>query len=115
VDRGPRQLTKILETLSVVRAGSGMAFETLLTSEGDHLPRGATIIAITPSTREGWLAAAQRLLRRGLRVIAVLIDAESFGGRPGVRQAAARLAMVGIPTYVIHLGDDLSVALGRSN
>jgi uncharacterized protein (DUF58 family) len=113
-DRGPRQLTKILETLAVVRAGGAMPFEQMLTIEGDHLPRGATVIAITPSTREGWLGAAQRMLQRGLRVIAVLIDAESFGGRPGARQAASRLAMTGIPTYVVRKGDDLSAALGRA-
>lgn len=114
VDRGPRQLNKILETLAVVKSGGGMPFEQLLTIEGDHLPRGATVIAITPSTREGWLGAAQRLLRRGLRVIAVLIDPESFGGRPGMRLIASRLAMTGIPTYIVHKGDNLSAALGRA-
>jgi uncharacterized protein (DUF58 family) len=113
VDRGARQLTKILETLAVVRAGGGMPFEQLLTIEGDHLPRGTTLIAITPSSREGWLTAAQRLLRRGLRVIAVLIDSESFGGRPGVRQAASRLALSGIPTYTVRQGDNLSAVLGK--
>jgi uncharacterized protein (DUF58 family) len=113
VDRGPRQLTKILETLAVVRAGGGMPFEQLLTIEGDHLPRGATVIAITPSTREGWLGAAQRLVRRGLRVIAVLVDPETFGGRPGMRVIASRLAMTGIPAYVVKKDDDLTAALGR--
>jgi len=114
VDRGPRQLTKILETLAVVRAGGGMPFEQLLTIEGDHLPRGSTVIAITPSTREGWLGAVQRLTRRGLRVIAVLIDPESFGGRPGMRLIASRLAMNGIPTYMVNKDDNLSAVLGRS-
>jgi len=113
VDRGPRQLTKILETLAVVRASSGMPFEQLLTIEGDHMPRGATVIAITPSTREGWIGAAQRLLRRGLRVITVLIDPEDFGGRSGMRQIAARLALVGIPTYTVRKDDNLSAVLGR--
>jgi uncharacterized protein (DUF58 family) len=113
VDRGPRQLTKILETLAVVRAGGGMPFEQLLTIEGDHLPRGATVIAITPSTRESWLGAAQRLLRRGLRVIAVLVDPETFGGRPGMRLIASRLAMNGIPAYTVKKDDNLTAALGR--
>lgn len=114
VDRGARQLTKILETLAVVRAGGAMPFEQMLTIEGDHLPRGTTVIAITPSLRDGWVAAAQRLLRRGLRVIAVLIDTESFGGRPGVRQVSARLAMIGIPAYVVRKDDNLTHALART-
>jgi uncharacterized protein (DUF58 family) len=113
VDRGPRQLNKILETLAVSKLGSGMPFEQLLTIEGDHLSRGTTVIAITPSTRDGWVTAAHRLLRRGLRVIAVLIDPESFGGRAGMRQVAMRLGTVGIPTYFIRKDEDLPLALGK--
>jgi uncharacterized protein (DUF58 family) len=113
VDRGPRQLTKILETLAVVRARGTISLEQLLTLEGDQMARGTTVIVITPSTREGWVTAAHRLMRRGLRVIAVLIDSESFGGRPGIRPIAARLAALSVPTYMVSNGEDLRLALGR--
>jgi uncharacterized protein (DUF58 family) len=111
VDRGPRQLTKILETLAVIQARGAMPLEQLLTLEGDQLTRGTTVIVITPSTRESWATSAHRLLRRGVRVIAVLVDPESFGGRPGMRQLASRLGIANIPTHVVRKGDDRLLAL----
>jgi uncharacterized protein (DUF58 family) len=110
-DRGGRQLTKILETLAVVRAEGTTPLEQILTLEGDQLGRGTTVIVITPSTRDGWSAAISRLLRRGLRVITVLIDAESFGGRSGSRQITRRMGVMNVPSYLIKLGDNLSVVL----
>ncbi len=113
VDRGPRQLTKILETLALVRARGMVPLGQLLTLEGNQMGRGTTLIVVTPSTRDGWITAAHHLLQRGLRVIAVLTDPESFGGRPGMRQLALRLGVLSIPTYIVRQGDDLQLALSR--
>lgn len=113
VDRGARQLTKVLETLAVVRARGTISLEQMLTLEGEQFTRGTTAIVITPSTRDGWVTAAHRLVRRGLRVIAVLIDSEAFGGRPGTQMISSHLAAVKIPTYIIQRGDDLRFALSR--
>jgi uncharacterized protein (DUF58 family) len=113
VDRGPRQLTKILESLAVVRAKGTISMDQMLTLEGDQFTRGTTVIVVTPSTREGWVEASHRLVRRGLRVITVLVDAESFGGRPGIKMIASHLGAVNIPTYMVHRGEDLRLALSR--
>lgn len=112
-DRGARQLNKIFETLAVVRAVGRMPLDQLLLLECEPLTRGTTIVVVTSSTRDEWAGAAHRLLRRGLRVIGVLIDPEDFGGRPGMRQIGRRLSAVGIPAYVIHKGENLSAALGH--
>jgi uncharacterized protein (DUF58 family) len=113
VDRGPRQLTKIMETLALFRADGHMPLDQLLTLEADQLARGTTLVVVTPSTREGWGEVAHRLSHRGVRVIAVLVDSESFGGRPGMRRVAATLAAVNVPTYVVRRGDDLAIALSH--
>jgi len=113
VDRGPRQLTKIMETLALFRADGHMPLDQLLTLEADQLARGTTLVVVTPSTREGWGEVAHRLAHRGVRVIAVLVDSESFGGRPGVRRVAATLAAINVPTYVVRRGDDLAIALSH--
>jgi len=113
VDRGPRQLNKILETLAVVRAKGAISLEQMLILEGDQFSRGTTVIVVTPSTRDGWVTSAHRLVRRGLRVISVLIDAESFGGRPGIRVIGSRLSAVNIPTYMVRKGEELRIALSR--
>ncbi|NDJ55021.1 MAG: DUF58 domain-containing protein [Chloroflexi bacterium] len=111
VDRGPRQLTKILETLAVLEARGTLPLEQFLSLEGDLLARGTTVVVITPSTRQGWVESAHRLRQRGLRVISILIDAESFGGRSGAEHVAAQLEMIRVPTYIIRKDDDLRAAL----
>jgi uncharacterized protein (DUF58 family) len=111
VDRGARQLTRFLELLAVAAQGSSLPFDQLLTLEGDQLSRGTTVIAVTPSTRESWVEAAARLLRRGLRVISVLVDPVDFGGRAGIRHTAARLDALRIPNVVVRRGDNLGEVL----
>ncbi len=113
VDRGPRQLTKILETLALIKARGTVPLEQLLILEGDQLGRGATLVVVTPSTREGWVTAAHRLSRRGMRLIAVLVDPEGFGGRAGIRQVAMRLGMINIPVYIIGKNDNPQIALSH--
>jgi uncharacterized protein (DUF58 family) len=110
-DRGERQLGKILEGLAVVRAQGSLTLDQVLGLEGDQLAGGTTLIVITPSTRDAWVIAAQRLHRRGLRVIGVLIDAESFGGRPGARRVASLLAATSIPALIVRQGDEIGLAL----
>ncbi|MGF1505125.1 MAG: DUF58 domain-containing protein [Anaerolineae bacterium] len=111
VDRGGRQLNKILETLAVLRAEGTLPFDHLLRGEADILSRGTTVIMITPSTRNGWVDVAQEFAARGLQMVAVVVDAETFGGRPGARRIAMQSAGANIPTYMIQHGDDLSNAL----
>lgn len=113
VDRGARQMNKLLETLAVVRARGTISLEQMLTLEGDQFSRGTTVIVITPSTRDTWVTAAHRLVRRGLRVISVVVDSESFGGRPGSRVIAGQLGAFAIPTYMLYRGEDLRMALSR--
>lgn len=112
VDRGPRQMTKILEALAVIHADGTMTFDQLLSLEGDQLTKGTMVVAISPSTRETWVSAAQRLLQRGLRIVAIIIDSETFGGRPGAQLTAQRLQALSIPTYMVQKDSDLRVVLG---
>ncbi len=112
-DRGARQMTKILEMLAVVQAHGATPFDQLIEVQGNQLSRGTTAVLVTPSTRDTWVTAAHGLLRRGLRVVAVVVDPYSFGGRPGAAAVALRLGTLGIPTYVVHQGDNLQAALGR--
>lgn len=111
VDRGPRQVTKILESLAVLSATGTRPFDQLLSLEADQFNRGATLVLITPSTRPEWLAMVYNFARRGLRMAVVLIDGHSFGGPPGVEAQVAQLALLRIPALIVRQGDDLSLAL----
>jgi uncharacterized protein (DUF58 family) len=114
VDRGQRQLVKILEALAVLRARGTMALEQLLALEGSQLAPGTSLVVVTPSVREGWAEVAVRLARRGVHVMGVVVDAHSFGGQAGAARITALLAASGIPWRIVRRGDDLALALGHA-
>ncbi|MEE8163049.1 MAG: DUF58 domain-containing protein [Anaerolineae bacterium] len=112
-DRGERQLSKILETLSVIKAVGRLPMAQVMAAEAMHLGRGTTVIVITSSTDKDWAIASRHLEQRGLRVIAVLIAPDSFGGEEGAEAVVAELAAGGTATYLVRKGDDLAAALSR--
>lgn len=112
-DRSYRQLTKLLETLAVISAQGEVSLAQILISEGDRLGRGITLVVITPSLDRHWIAAARDVMRRGVRLIAVLVDPATFGGPAGVEAALGELQASRIPAYVVRNGDNLAQALSR--
>ncbi len=110
-DRGGRQLRKMLEALALVRADGDLSFSALLGVQARHLPRGSTVVLITPSTRREVAVAADQLVRRGLRPVVVLLDAATFGGPPGTEELAAALRALRVPVLRVACGADLTVAL----
>jgi uncharacterized protein (DUF58 family) len=112
-DRGGRQLSKILETLAVIKARGRIPLDQMIAAEGMHLGRGTTIIIITSSPDKDWVTAASHLEQRGLRIIAVLIAPDSFGGEWTMEEVRAELAGSGTRTYVVREGDDLAEALSQ--
>jgi uncharacterized protein (DUF58 family) len=112
-DRGERQLAKILETLAVVRAEGYIPLAEIVTAEGAHLRRNATAIIVTSTDQPYWIAAARDISQRGVKVITVLIDPQSFGYPRSNRDLVTELAISGIPTYYVREGDDLTQALAE--
>jgi len=112
-DRGERQLSKILETLAVIKGRGKIPLAQVMAAEGLHLGRGTTVIVITSSPDKNWATASRHLEQRGLRLIAVLIAPDSFGGEWGMEEVTAELAAGGTPTYTVREGDDLTEALSQ--
>lgn len=110
-DRGGRQLRKILESLALVRADRDLPLSALLGMQARHLPRGSTVILITPSTRWEVALAVDQMTRRGLRPVVVLLDAASFGGPPGTKELAQALRALHLPVLRVACGADLTAAL----
>jgi uncharacterized protein (DUF58 family) len=116
-DRGGRQLTRILESLALAKVESDLPFAQLIALESHQLTRGAIAMLISSDTGDAWLAEAQLLVRRGVRVVAVLIDPHSFGVMTPARSAQetrACLEIGGVTTYLVRYGDNLSAALSRA-
>lgn len=110
-DRGERQLNKLSEVLAVLRARGRLRFDQVLTIEGQALARGTTVALVTPSSDMRWAAAAQMLQRRGLRVVAVCVEAADFGGAPGVAMLVQMLQGRNLPAYLVRKDDDLAAVL----
>ena len=113
-DRGERQMNRVLETLSVLRAEGEVPVSDVLHAESHLFPRGTTIIVVSPTTRENWPTAARQLARRGLRVVTVLINPESFGGSRSADVVYTVLRASGMVAYMVNNGDDLTAVLSQS-
>lgn len=112
-DRGLRQLTKLLESLAVLQARGTLSLEHVLALEEAFFTRGTTVVVVTASPWPVWVHGLRALRRRGIRPIAVLVDAHSFDRRaPTIASAESALAVAGIPAYVVRQGDALGEALG---
>lgn len=110
-DRGERQLTKIMETLAVIRATGNVPLAQIIAAEGRSLGRNTSLVVITPSDDLRWVDSLRNLRRGGIRGIAVVLDTASFG-RPGNTAAVmAALQQNGIRGYRVSEGDSLATAL----
>ncbi len=105
--RGERQLGKILDTLAALRATGDVPFAQVLSAEGRRLPRGALVVAISPSIRAEWVEAALSLGRAGRNVVAILVDGAAFGGPVGAAALGERLRAAGVPALVLRRRADL--------
>lgn len=110
-DRGNRQLTRIFQTLAVARSTSNHSLQQMLSLETPHFSRGTTLMIITSSLDERWIAEAQIMIRRGVRPICVFVDPQTFDARLSSREIRGMLRLAKIPTLIIGKGDDLAVAL----
>jgi len=95
----------------VVRVQGEIPFERVLASEAFLLPRGTTLIAVSPSPDPAWAAAVQQAARTGLRVVAVVIDGRSFGASAPSDDVIVALAESGAIVRVVRYGDSITAAI----
>jgi uncharacterized protein (DUF58 family) len=113
-DRGGRQLGKILESLALLRGDGFTPLHSLVETQARHLPRGSTVVMITPSSSELVYRAADMITRRGLRPVVVLVDAATFGGFHNPDAIVEPLQALGVPYCRISEDDDLSEVLSTA-
>ena len=110
-ERESRQLFKMLEALSVLRAHGAQPLAEVLAGESVRFGRNCTLVIITASIDERWVVSLQQLLYRGVRAVVVLVDPESFGGWRDSLAVQARRAELRVPTYLFRQGQSLEAAL----
>jgi ABC-type sugar transport system substrate-binding protein len=72
--------------------------------EASQLGGGSTAIVITPSTDTSWVGAVRDLKRKGIGVVAVHLEASTFGDAASSLEVVASLAASRVPTYLVRNG-----------
>ena len=110
-DRGGRQMFKILEQLAVVRADGVTPFGETLLAESGLFNRNSTLVTITSSTNEEWAHSLIEIASRGVQSVSIIVEPSTFGSGDSALFVVSDLASMGIPTYLVKYGDDISRAL----
>lgn len=111
LDRGDRQVERVLELLAVVTAGPGPDLKEALSMDGFHFGRNAVAIVITPSNSQDWHGSLRHLQMRGVQVAVVGLHAATFNGQPADEDALALLEGAGVPIIRVNKGDAIAQAL----
>lgn len=114
VDRGERQLNKMLEALAVVEAAGDYPFSHLIATDGMRLNRNDTVLAISADPSPEWAQALQLIQRRGINSTAVIVDGSTFGSRANYVPLMAGLEAAGIITYRVTRDTPIDAALAHS-
>ncbi|HYK86903.1 MAG TPA: DUF58 domain-containing protein [Ktedonobacteraceae bacterium] len=111
LDRGDRQIERVLELLAVVTAGPGPELKEALALDALHFGRNSVAVIITPSNSRDWHEGVRHLQRRGVQVAVVGLNAASFDNSPADEDVLALLEGAGIPVARVKRGDSLVQAL----
>jgi uncharacterized protein (DUF58 family) len=114
LDRGERQLDRVLELLAVVHPNRRAPLAEALAIEETRLARNTVLIIVTPSTELDWPQGLGHLQRRGVRPCVILLDPQSFDEHVSnnIRTQQALIA-AGIPVVPVRRGDPLVHVLER--
>lgn len=112
-ERGGRQLNKIIEMTALFRAKGQIPFPDFVLGQARYLARGSTLYLITPSVNTEIVFLGEQLKRLGLRTVFILLDALSFGGKPGSAELVPNLTSLGITNWIVREGISLDTSINR--
>ena len=114
-DRGANHYTRMLETLALARASGDVPLASLLLEESRRFGRHTTVVVVTPSTDDAWVMAMMSMQSRGVKVAAVLIEADTYAPAPSALDIYGTLAAGGVYTYTIKCSDDIGRVLAAGS
>ena len=108
LDRGERQLDRVLELLAVVHSTKRASLAEALAMQETRLARNTVLVVVTPSTELDWPQTLHHLQRRGVRPMVVLLDPQTFDERLGGNtRTHDMLVAAGVPVIPVNRGDPL--------
>ena len=113
-DRGPQQLSRMLEALAMAEPIGDVPLSTLLFQQARRWGRHTTLVVITAASDDRWVAALRSLTHRGVKAAVIQLDHESFGGRAGAQETEGSLRASGVQVNRVRQGDSLPAVLVAS-
>ncbi len=113
LDRGVRQIERVLEVLAIVTAEAGPDLKEALALDAMHFGRNTVAIIITPSHSRDWHEGVKHLQRRGVQTAVIGLNAASFEDSPPDEDTLALLEGSGIPVLRITRGEAIANVLER--
>jgi uncharacterized protein (DUF58 family) len=110
-ERSGRQESRIFEPLATVAADGARPLAEVLISERLRLRGRSSIVVVTPSTDDSWVAALAEVGGTGGRAAAIVLEAATFGAADPPMLVVGALAAAGVPMHLVKYGDDVSAAL----
>lgn len=108
LDRGERQLDRVLEVLAVVHPIRSESLAETLSIEESKLARNTVLVVITASTELNWPHLLPHLQRRGVRSLIISLDPHSFDeSLEDNTEVLDALVASNIPAISIKCGDPL--------
>ncbi len=111
MERGERQLNKILETLSVMDAEGEVPLANFILTDGFGMSRNETLIVITSDSDPRWVQAMGELRLKGINGLAIVIDSASFDSTVSMKPVWNSLLAARIPYYRVAQNQRLEDAL----
>lgn len=102
---------RVMDLLTYVRADTAIPLQHAITEFEKKLARNTTLVIVTPSTESTWIELAQSMARRGIGIVAALVDGFGFGASTSIHNLVPVLRAMAIPTYVVGEKDDIATAL----
>src|SRR5690606_25880131 len=108
---GGNHYTRLLEHLALARATGDVPLSALLLEESRRFGRHTTVVVVTPSARSDWALTMMALGGRGVKVAAVLIEAQTYGARTPTLEVFGTLTAGGVFAYTLKKHDDIGRVL----
>jgi hypothetical protein len=102
---------RIMEFLAIVNSNGRIPYNRLLNRSAEQLIGNSIVILITSAIKQEIADAAINLRKRGIQVLSILVDAQSFDKSISQTDILARLRSSNIRAYNIRKGDNLTEKL----
>ncbi len=102
--KGHQQIWEILRVLAGTHAIADTPLDQMLRLFEPIIGRGMSALVITPSVNPDWIKGLTVLMRHGIYLSALLLDATSFGGNGNIKGVMGALADLGVFAHIISKG-----------